>query len=73
MRPILIILFIFVPSAISSWSVSVPCTIGEMVETSEYVEYWKARQYHGNYISWYENGKWWFERDGYKIEYRVKN
>lgn len=72
MKTFLIILLILLPSALSPRVVSIPYVMGEMVETPEYVEYWKARLYHGDYDSWYDKGKWWFERNGHKIEYRRK-
>ena len=38
--------------------------ISDLVETDEYIEYWNARCYHGDYVTWEENGVWYFERDG---------
>ena len=70
MKTLLIILILLLPSTLYHHKATVPCTIEDTVKTSDYVEYWKARIYHGDYFTWKDKGKWWFERDGHIIEFK---
>jgi len=70
MKTLLIILILLLPSTLYHHKATVPCTIEDTVKTLAYVEYWKARIYHGNYDSFYNKGKWWFERNGHIIEFK---